>query len=136
MTAEEIQIPLTKIEMAELLAAARRGLTESGQNLLRRLLFQCERAATITVMIGNSDDKLPQRKWAEYVTATHMVLSRLSRVLHFYGTSNTAAAVQNACWCLEIENLTELRPELELLAKTYGQDSIALVAGTTELIEP
>lgn len=92
---------------------------------------------TAIVQIGNSDDKLPQRKWAQFSQATNMVICRFSNHFHFFGHSHPASIRQNACWVFELNDLVyaDLCKELAILAETFGQDSIALTTGNTELVE-
>lgn len=91
---------------------------------------------TVVIQIGNSDDKLPQRKWAEFCSAVNLVISRYVQAVHFNGHSHPGAIWQNACWIIEpLGNLDELRDELSLVADTFDQDSIAMTVGQTEFIQ-
>lgn len=99
---------------------------------------------TAVIMIGNTDDKLTQREWSEFVSdVTHLLL--VYRVqLHFHGCSVGSAPWQNVCWVFDAPKdligepaiVVELRPELARLAAKYRQDSIALTVGKTEFVEP
>jgi len=40
---------------------------------------------TITIQIGNSDDKLSQASWSEFVERARQLISVHSRVVHFFG---------------------------------------------------
>lgn len=87
----------------------------------------------VYVSIGNSDDKLTQRRWAEFVTCVQQALdgavAREQATVHGSWRSPSDAPWQNACWCVEfgtesiaVEPLRELLAEL---AGIYRQDSIA-----------
>lgn len=87
-----------------------------------------ERARDITayISIGNSDDKLTQLEWSEYVHDVRSVLNEL--LIHGFWTSGSTERWQNAVWCVEVpgpawSKLLKLR--LQEVAKRYRQDSIA-----------
>lgn len=81
------------------------------------------------ISIGNSDDKLGQAQWCEFVDAVcGLVLDRDGVQVHGVWFSVPHSAFQNACWCVQItptETYYALRRELAELARTYHQDSIA-----------
>ena len=92
---------------------------------------------TVYISIGNSDDKLPQAEWAEFVM-------RIQALMQAYGTihgewySLPNQRWQNACWCLETYDGERgvLRKRLSEIARNYRQDSIAWAEATTERIAP
>lgn len=95
------------------------------------------------ITIGNSDDKLPQQKWSEFVSDVHDFVMRWHYPIYFHGLSVGSAPWQNACWVLdardlfgEVAAIEILRQELGKLAKKYKQDSIALTLGGSEMITP
>ncbi|GIH07387.1 hypothetical protein Rhe02_54540 [Rhizocola hellebori] len=106
---------------------------------------------TIYVSIGNSDDKLTQREWADFVSD---VQSDLVYALNPYGLihgrwlSIPDAPFQNACWCVQFkashgdagqtvdEHMAIAKARLAKLAKVYRQDSIAWAEAITEFIGP
>lgn len=100
--------------------------------------------AVVYITIGNSDDKLSQAQWADFVTAMDVAVGRAAALpfgrLHGAWTSGNHQPWQNACWCLELPAderfAAVLRVRLGQLARRYGQDSIAWVAGDTEFIGP
>ena len=88
---------------------------------------------TITIQIGNSDDKLTQMKWAHfYADVNHEITQAKARV-HFAGPSPAQAAWQNACWVIEIDGSEALALKAALipLREQYQQDSIAWTEGET-----
>jgi len=91
---------------------------------------------TAAVLVGNSDDKLTQSRWAEYVALVGDLVEHAARKVYFTGHSNPGARWQNACWVFEVqeEDLGWLRLRLAHRASEFGQDSIALVLGQSELI--
>lgn len=94
------------------------------------------RAVTLTILIGNSDDKLGQAEWTSFIRAVRHVVQRSGEV-HFDGFSPLDAAWQNACFVVEI-NMPGVRHtlqhNLQHIAAKYRQDSIAVVSGTTEFV--
>src|SRR6187397_3205253 len=84
----------------------------------------------VYVSIGNSDDKLTQAEWSEFVAHVGIVLRQLPDVATVHGQwlSEASWPWQNACWCIEIintfyqENITK---SLGYLAHKFRQDSIA-----------
>lgn len=92
---------------------------------------------TIVVQIGNSDDKLPQKRWSEFVHAADELIQDLAEQVHFSGASGSAAPWQNACWvlvCDEVVLSDSLVPLLRNLADVFHQESIAVTVGDTRFI--
>ncbi len=82
---------------------------------------------TAYITIGNSDDRLPQRRWAAFVLRAHEVIAARAATLHGSWVSPSAQQWQNACWCAVVRPSVAgaLKDELRLLAKEFEQDSIA-----------
>lgn len=90
--------------------------------------------STLIIQIGNSDDKLSQKEWSEYISDVANVLYNWSTI-HFFGTSIGTAPWQNACWVVEPNVTAEIQKRLTVIRKTYKQDSIAFTVATkTEFI--
>ena len=92
---------------------------------------------TYAVLIGNSDDKLPQREWAVFVRSVEEVIDSLSDGVEFMGFSPTDAQYQNACWVFRAgaNKIDAICLVLEREAARFRQDSIALVTGDTDFIK-
>lgn len=93
---------------------------------------------TVYASIGNSDDKLPQRRWHEYwVTFRRQVLNYADRV-HGEWLSIGCAPYQNGCICFDLPELAaaSLKAELRKVAGEFGQDSIAWAEAVTEFLGP
>lgn len=87
---------------------------------------------TITLQIGNSDDKLSQERWSEYVRdiGCHECQP------HFFACSEGSQKWQNAAWvvtCHETEAVLLKGAVLEV-RKMYEQDSVAWTEGATEFV--
>lgn len=89
---------------------------------------------TVTICIGNSDDKLTQVEWSNFCKAIRIVLHFYT--VHFSGVSNGSAAWQNACWVFELpeDKEKELKSKITEIRKHFRQDSVAWTEGNTEFI--
>lgn len=90
--------------------------------------------STITIQIGNSDDKLKQSEWSKFISETASIIYHMSKEVHFFGTSPGISKWQNACWVIEYDDVRPLFERLSSLKERYGQDSIAVTIGKTEFI--
>lgn len=91
---------------------------------------------TITIQIGNTDDKLTQKEWKRFVDRVFSIVAAHGGELHFFGGSQSFESWQNACWVFECFDFTvdELKKELVRARIEYNQDSIAYIEGATEFI--
>jgi hypothetical protein len=91
---------------------------------------------TVTIQIGNSDDRLSQRRWAEFYEKLEFLLHDRGNEVHYSGTSNGDMPWQNACFVFLIEDkyITGMKEEISGLGKIFKQDSIAWTVGETEFI--
>jgi hypothetical protein len=95
----------------------------------------------VYISIGNSDDKLTQQEWSDFLIETDILLDPLgSPIIRRHGVwhSRPDDPWQNACWCVEIEDgdADELRDALRHQARQYRQDSVAFAVADTEFLEP
>lgn len=95
--------------------------------------------------LGNSDDKLSQQVWSEFVVDAYRMVGEVVKTgaqVHFAGFSAPDVPWQNALWAIEMPAdapwlIGQLRSALADLAGRYGQDSIAWwTAEKTEFIAP
>lgn len=93
---------------------------------------------TVYISIGNSDDKLPQKEWTQFIVAILARIKPLASAAHGEWFSAPQAPWQNACWCLEFPDdpavLTEVREVLAEIRDEFRQDSIAFAIAETEFI--
>lgn len=91
---------------------------------------------TVTIQIGNSDDKLTQKEWSEFVKCIGFCVVTLGKHTHFFGGSATFQEWQNVCWVFEIEEkkLEALKAKITETRKEYKQDSVAFGIVDTEFI--
>lgn len=102
--------------------------------------MSAHQTTTAVVQIGNSDDRLPQWRWAEFVIDTGEVVGLFSERTHFAGAAASVARWQNAAWVFELPvtstGANALRLALARLAEDYAQASIALTIGETQFVTP
>ena len=99
---------------------------------------------TITLQIGNTDNKLTQQEWSCFVISVDNYLNVSMRPyikIHFSGGSNNSSPYQNFCWVFEINYeiedyvLDTIKKQISNYAKEeYKQDSIAWTEGVTEFV--
>lgn len=93
---------------------------------------------TITLQIGNSDDKLTQKEWSRFVDQVRREVEIYSRTIHFFGSSPTWAQWQNVCFvfdCRENDDCEmKLRSRLTTIRKGFDQDSVAWMEGETQFL--
>jgi len=91
---------------------------------------------TVTIQIGNTDDKLSQPEWASFYAEVDKLVEGLSSRVHFASASESTRPWQNACWVAAItaDQTTALERGLEPLRVRYLQDSIAVTYGTTKFV--
>lgn len=93
---------------------------------------------TITLQIGNSDDKLTQRKWSLFCEDITELISGYTKTIHFSAPSIGCMPWQNYCIVFNMDTryyVETLKALISRMAKEYEQDSIAWTEGTTEFIE-
>ena len=91
---------------------------------------------TVTILIGNSDDKLSQKEWAEFVRTVSMYLTGVAD-WQFSGISHGDAEWQNACWVVLFHTEDDFNRVKKLISKLrneFHQDSIAWIEGYTEFL--
>lgn len=97
---------------------------------------------TIHIAIGNSDDKLSQSRWADYVAFVDWSIRAVAAEVHGAWHSLPTSQWQNAAWAFVIRNEAGngepedwLRKRLAKAAHRYDQDSVAWNESVTEFIE-
>lgn len=93
----------------------------------------------IYVSIGNSDDKLEQRRWAMFVREVDRAIQQAAAQVHGQWFSAPNAEFQNACWGFELREPQDdrrqgLRVVLALIARQFNQDSIAWADATVSMV--
>lgn len=91
---------------------------------------------TIVVQIGNSDNKLTQGEWSNYVHNIYDKIKSVAKTIHFNGGSSYDVSQQNACFVFEVEYrlYSNLCSELKFIREFFEQDSIVIISGDVEFI--
>jgi hypothetical protein len=86
-----------------------------------------EDPGTITVYasIGNSDDKLSQQEWSDYLRAFRVCMNHHADQVYGDWVSEPSARYQNACMSITTDTPDDLRYALTAFRKRWSQDSIA-----------
>jgi len=91
---------------------------------------------TVTIQIGNTDDKLAQSRWASYVACIGECVHCHSAETHFYACSHGAERWQNACWVVTgtDRQLGRLKERITVYRQNFDQDSVAWTEGETQFV--
>jgi len=95
----------------------------------------------ITLIIGNTDNKLTQAEWSNFVkdVENELILASNPINIFFSGGPATCERFQNFAWTFEIKNKLDrvrLQYELKKLAREYKQDAISWIEGKTIFLQP
>lgn len=93
---------------------------------------------TITIQIGNSDNKLTQQQWNLFVAAINNVISLWTKEVYFAGGPPSDAQWQNYCWVID-GDMSQHDEDIfkSLLAKrraAFQQESLSYVVGMNSFI--
>ena len=92
---------------------------------------------TMVIQIGNSDDKLTQKEWSDFVATIGNEIEDWAIKTHFFASSMGHSKWQNACWVVEVEEnggLQALKVGLTEARVRFKQESCAITEGVTEFI--
>ena len=91
---------------------------------------------TIVVQIGNSDNKLPQEEWAQFVQRVDHIVREYAKTVYFFGGTENWAVWQRVCWVFDGEGLQSdnFKKRLTEIRKEFRQDAAAFTEGETEFI--
>lgn len=85
----------------------------------------------IVISIGNTDNKLTQQEWHDFVHYVNDTLDTYSKI-HFFGGASNWERWQNVAWICEISESIDyilLSDKLKDIKKFYKQDSIFVQMG-------
>ena len=91
---------------------------------------------TITLQIGNSDDKLTQKEWSIFVARINTEVRDEAYQVHFFAPSVGYNEWQNAAWIFSCEPtpLLRLKDIVTAIREKFNQDSAAWTEGETEFV--
>lgn len=90
----------------------------------------------IAISIGNSDNKLTQAEWSEFVNKVELIILDCATTIHFFGGSSNWLRWQNAAWLFDCkeENIHLLLMALVECRHRYRQESVAYLEGDIAFI--
>ena len=90
----------------------------------------------VYISIGNSDNRLTQQEWVDYVAIVQRTILPAADRVHGNWRSLPDEPFQNACWLIEIKPRTarSTKRDLAEIAHRYRQTSIAWATGRTQFI--
>ena len=80
------------------------------------------------VEIGNTDNRLTQKEWSEYIRMVDFYIRKLSQSVYFVGYSAGNEQYQNAAWHFSqgsLMDIKHLRRYLNNIRVEFNQDAIA-----------
>lgn len=91
---------------------------------------------TVTVCIGNSDNKLTQQEWSQFYDKVNSLVVCDCSEIYFVGCTNPSSQYQSATWVMKISDIGigYLKAHLKYCRETFRQDSIAFIVGETEFV--
>ena len=90
----------------------------------------------ITVSIGNTDNKLSQQEWHDFVEEVGKAIKFNSNI-HFFGGSSNWEPWQNVTWVFEIQEdewIERTLQKVRLIRMDYNQDSAFVLIGDGQFI--
>lgn len=91
---------------------------------------------SVSIQIGNSDNKLSQKSWHLFVSCMQELIDTIRLDQHFFGGPANWEPWQNVCWMFTIfeNNIPEMNRRVKKLREEYQQDSVAVMIGHTEFV--
>lgn len=92
---------------------------------------------TVTIQIGNTDNKLTQQEWGMFVERVDCEIRQPNTTVHFMGGPSNWEPWQNVAWVIEIygdARYLELLAALRMARAFFRQDSIAWTEGRTAFV--
>lgn len=91
---------------------------------------------TITIQIGNTDNKLSQQQWADFFHNADIVIRNYATEVHFFGGSENWKPWQNLCWVITAADymIEPFKKSMMILGAEFGQESVAYTEGVTEFL--
>ncbi len=80
---------------------------------------------TVYVSIGNSDDRLSQVAWSNFLHSFRGCMAQFAKEVYGNWVSEPSSSFQNACVAIATETPLTLKAALTLLRADYGQNSVA-----------
>lgn len=88
----------------------------------------------IVIAIGNSDNKLTQMEWSDFVSEIAIEIEYIKAKIHFFGGASTWEQWQNVAWIIETKYPEELLVRVKKIREKYKQESAFVMVGDEEFI--
>lgn len=91
---------------------------------------------TVTIQIGNSDDKLGQKSWSKFISEIRAIVGDHCGQVHFDGGSRFDSQWQNVCIVAEVQEIDQqkLCDKIRNVRSKFWQDAVAVTFGETAMI--
>lgn len=92
---------------------------------------------TITIQIGNSDNKLSQEDWSAFAIEVNQLIDNNAANVHFFGCPPAWLPWQNIAWVIQFDDAVveeNFKKRLTEIRQKYEQDSVAWTEGETQFI--
>lgn len=91
---------------------------------------------SVTILIGNSDDRLTQEEWSQYIQKIKEVLSYWCTEIHFIGGTSFESQWQTACFVGTVSenNKNKLVLAVSSIRKDFKQNSSAVIFGQVMMV--
>lgn len=91
---------------------------------------------TITIQAGNTDNKLSQQEWSNFVRKLDGEIRFHAEDIHFFGGSENWALWQNVAWIIVTDRnrLEILKSQVMNTREAFYQSSVAWTEGATEFV--
>lgn len=90
---------------------------------------------TVTIQIGNTDNKLTQYEWHIFVARVTLLVNEFGQV-HFFAASEGTCAWQNCAWVILLhkDSIDDFKTQLKEIRGDFKQDSVAWTEGETQFV--
>jgi hypothetical protein len=90
----------------------------------------------VSISLGNSDNKLPQKQWADFVEEVRKAVYDVCCQIHFFGGPPNYESWQNMTIVFDVSDaaIPHLKEDLTKIRTKYFQEAIAWLEGETEFI--
>ena len=94
------------------------------------------RGMTVSLQIGNGDDKLSQSQWHDFVVQMKELVESHCTKLHFFGAPENWCGRQNVAFIFDVNNdrIDQLQADVSQLRKRFKQESAAWTEGETRFL--
>lgn len=85
----------------------------------------------VVISIGNSDNKLTQIEWSDFVGEIRTAIEQVNATVHFFGGASTWEQWQNVAWVIDVKpkDVDKFLHVVQRTRKKYRQDSAFVVVG-------